>query len=107
MPEHFVNIVLSDFASDRGVEAYGTDPAQDSIAQFGAVERAAVLLLDLVAIVRIDQVQREVREQVERVRAHVCERAQLALVVGPEAILRIDLVPHGVAAFAWIDRAES
>ena len=64
----------------------------DAVAHATAVEGAAVDLLDLVAVVRVAQEEREVREQVEAIAAHVGERLELAVVARAQLVLDEHLV---------------
>ena len=61
---------------------------RDPIRRRAAVERAAIDLLDRVAVVGIAQVEREVRKEVETVGAEERERRQLALVGRPQLVGR-------------------
>ena len=81
--------------------------AHDAVADLGAVERAPIDLLDLVAVDRIAQKEREVREQVEAIRPGVGQRAQLAALGRAQAIRERDLVARGVSALVGIERAEA
>ncbi len=107
LPELFVDVVAAHAAAEGGVEAHAAETLDDAVAHAAAVKSAAIDLLDFVAVLRVDEVEREVREQVEAVGARVGERGELAVFRGAELVAGEDLVARGVAAFARVERPEA
>ena len=102
-----LDVVVAQLNADRVLHFAVAPPIDAPIAHLAAGDEPVIRLVKLIAVHRIVEEEREVREQVEAVRSEIAEDLELALLGRSRLVLELDLMACSVAAFVGIDRAKA